>query len=101
MTTVVKTPKTVIFKTIYEFCKSDINIEVEALAIAKHLGFFTADDLHVLDPSIEKMNLKPQVYGITIRTILHDGKIRFIRTVPSSRRQTHGRPIGEYEYIWG
>jgi hypothetical protein len=101
MTTVVKAKKSVIFKTIYEFCKSDINVVVEALDIAKRLGFFTADDLHVLDPSLEKMDLKPQVYGTTIKTLLKDGKIKFIRYVPSSRRVTHGRPIGEYEYLWG
>ena len=101
MTEVVKAKKSVIFKTIYEFCKSDINIEVEALSIAKHLDFFSADDLHVLDPSLEKMGLRPQVYGTAIKTLLKDGKIRFIRYVPSSRRITHGRPIGEYQYVWG
>jgi hypothetical protein len=101
MTTVVKAKKAVIYKTIYEFCKSEINIEVEVLSIAKHLGFFTADDLHVLDPSLEKMEIKPQVYGVIIKHLLETGKIRFVRYVPSSRRQNHGRPIGEYQYIWG
>ena len=99
--TTVKPPKTVIHKTIYEFCKADINIDVEALAIAKHLGTFTVDDLHVLDPSLEKMGLKPQTYGVTIKNLLNAGKIQFIRYVPSSRRCTHGRPVGEYLYIWG
>ena len=92
---------TKVHRTLYEFCREDINVTVEALAIAKHLKFFTADDLHVLDPSLEKMNLKPQTYGCSIKTLLKDKKIRFIRYVPSSRSVTHGRPVGEYEYLWG
>jgi len=96
-----KKTKTVIYRTIQEFCKEDINVTVEVLSIAKHLGVFTADDLHVLDPSLDKMGLKPQVYGTSIKSLLKDGKIEFIRYVPSSRRQAHSRPLGEYKYVWG
>ena len=96
-----KPPKTVIFKTIQEFCKEDINIELEALDIFKRLKFATADDLHVLDPSLEKMKLSHCVYGSAIHNLVKAGKIRFIRYVPSSRAIAHYRPIGEYEYVRG
>jgi hypothetical protein len=101
MTSVVKAPKTKVFKTIYEYCRQDVNIEVEALSIARHLKTFTADDLHVLDPSLKLMGLSPQVYGPKIAKLLNDGKIKFLRYVKSSRATAHYRPVGEYEYIWG
>jgi len=93
--------KSVVWKTLQEFCPSDINVQVEILSIAKHLGTFTADDCHILDPSLKMMDLKPQVYGVEIKNLLNAGKIAFIRYVPSGRRETHGRPVGEYRYIWG
>ena len=99
MTLVVKAKKSVIFKTIYEFCKTDINVEVEALDIAKRLGEFTSDDLHVLDPSLEKMNLTTNVYGIT--SLLKQGKIALVDFVPSSRAVSHYRRIGKYRYVKG
>ena len=88
-------------KTLMEFCREDVNVEVEALNIFKHLKVGTADDLHVLDPSLQLMKLSHCVYGSAIRKLLHDGKIKFIRYVPSSRETAHYRPVGEYEYIWG
>lgn len=89
------------YKTLMEFCRGDVNVEVEALNIARHLKFFTADDLHVLDPSLKLMNRSHCVYGITIKNLLKDRKIKFLRYVPSSRETAHYRPIGEYEYVWG
>jgi len=89
------------FKTLMEYCRDDVNVEVEALNIFRHLKIGTADDLHVLDPSLHLMNLSHCIYGSVIRKLLHDGKIKFLRYVPSTRETAHYRPIGEYEYIWG
>jgi hypothetical protein len=96
-----KKPKTVIYKTIYEFCRDDINVELEALAIAKHLGEFSVDDLHVLDPSVEKMGLTTNVYGPTICGLLRRGNIELVAFVPSSRRDSHHRRVGLYRYVKG
>ena len=88
-------------KTLMEFCRNDVNVEVEALSIFKHLKIATADDLHVLDPSLKLMDRSHCVYGTAIKQLLKDGKIKFLRYVPSSRETAHYRSIGEYEYIWG
>ena len=89
------------YLTLMEYCPSDVNIEVEALKIAKQKKVFSVDDLHCLDPSLERMGLKHQVYGVAIRNLLKEGKIRFIRYVASNRSVAHYRPVGEYEYVWG
>jgi len=92
--------KTVIHKTIYEYCNSSADLEQDALEIAKHLGGeFTADDLHALDESVAQMKKTTNVYGAIINSLLDQKKIALIDFVPSRRRQSHHRRIGRYRLV--
>ena len=92
--------KTVIHKTIYEYCNSDANLEEEAVDIARRLGGeFTSDDLHVLDVSVEKMGKSTNIYGALINSLLGQKRIALIDFVPSRRRESHHRRIGRYRLV--
>ena len=92
--------KTVIHKTIYEYCNTDVNLEEAVLEIGRHLGGeFTSDDLHVLDPSVEKMGKTTNCYGPVIASLVDQKRIVCIDYVPSSRRASHHRRIGKYRVV--
>lgn len=92
--------KTVVYKTITEFCPSNPNLEEETLDLAKKLGGeFTVDDMHVLDTSVEKMKKTTNIYGSVIHALLEAKRIVCIGYVPSSRRESHHRRIGKYRVV--
>ena len=89
------------YKTLLEYCPYDINLELEVLRIARQLKLFTADDLHILDPSLDRLDLDRRVYGSILRTLADQGKIKFRSYVPSERQTCHNRPVGQWEFIHG
>ena len=92
--------KTVVHKTIYEYCNSDANLEEETLDLARRLGGeFTVDDMHVFDPSVEKMGKTTNIYGSVIHALLEQKRIELIEYVPSARRASHHRRIGKYRVV--
>jgi hypothetical protein len=84
-----------------EYCPVEINVMVEMLEIAKRLNVFTADNFHVLDPSLDLMGLNHSVYGSNIAACIKEGKFEFIKYVKSTRETAHYRIVGLYRYIWG
>jgi hypothetical protein len=88
-----------IFKTLMEFCPSDENLELAVRAIARNLKVFSADDLHVLDLSVEKLGRDKRVYGAILSQLVKDGFIRKIGYVASSRETCHNRPVLQFEYV--
>lgn len=87
------------FRTLMEYCSSEPNLELEVLRIAEDLGKFTADDLHVLDPTLDELNLDRRVYGSILRQLKAKGRIQFVGYVPSERETCHNRPVSEWEII--
>jgi hypothetical protein len=92
-----KTP----FKTLFEFCQSDENLELAVRAIARNKKVISADDLHVLDFSVEKLGRQRQVYGSILAKLVRDGFLRKKGYVPSSRDVCHNRPILLFEHVEG
>lgn len=89
------------FKTLMEFCPSDENLELAVRAIARSKKVITADDLHVLDFSVEKLGRKRQVYGAVLAKLGKDGFLKKLSYVPSSRSTCHNRPVLQFQYVEG
>jgi hypothetical protein len=84
--------------TLFDYCDSDVNLELEVLRIAKKLNRpFTADDLHVLDPSVKKLGRDKRVYGAILRSLGSQGKLCSLGYVKSTRETCHNRPILQWE----
>jgi uncharacterized protein YfkK (UPF0435 family) len=82
-----------------EYCPSDENLELAVRAIARKLKVFSADDLHVLDFSVEKLGRNRSVYGSILRNLCNQGFIRKRGYILSERSVSHNRPILQWECL--
>jgi len=89
------------FKTLMEFCPSDVNLELAVRAIARRKKIITADDLHQLDFSLLQLGRKRQAYGGILNSLANEGFLRKLSYVPSSRSMCHNRPVLQFEYVEG
>lgn len=87
------------YKTLMECCNGEVNLEVEVLRLARRLKIFSADDLHVLDPSLEELGRDRRVYGAILHSLKDQGKIKFVSYIPSSRQMCHNRPVAQWQFI--
>ena len=94
----IKAPESRIpFKTLFEFCETEENIELAVRAIARNKRIISADDLHVLDHSTWKLGRRNQVYGAVLSKLAKEGFLRKLGYIPSSRETCHNRPILQWE----
>jgi hypothetical protein len=84
-----------------EYLLSPSDLEDEILKIAKRFGVITADDLHVLDPSLDRMGLDRRVYGLFLRNLAVQGHLERLGYVKSGRYRCHGRPILQWRFVEG
>jgi hypothetical protein len=87
------------FKTLMEFCPSEQNLELAVRAIARNKGVITADDLHVLDFSVNKLGRNRQVYGAVLAGLVKQGFLEKVGYVSSSRDVCHHRPILQFRCL--
>lgn len=87
------------FKTLMEWCPSEENLRLAVLAIARNKKRITADDLHVLDVSVDKLGRAHQIYGSILASLGKEGKLHKLNYVASSRVACHNRPVLQWEYV--
>jgi hypothetical protein len=89
------------FKTLFEFCPTEENLKLAIRAIARKNKIITADDLHPLDASLEKLGKDRRCYGAYLRELADEGFLRKGEYVPSSRSTCHNRPVLTWFHVEG
>lgn len=87
------------YRTLLEYCPTDINLELEVLRLARCLKVFTADDLHILDPTLDALDLDRRVYGSILHNLSKQGRIKRVGYVPSERDICHNRPVAKWKLV--
>jgi hypothetical protein len=69
------------------------------MIIARSKPVFTADDLHILEPLIEKLHRDKRVLGSTLSALRRAGQIREVGYVKSTRKTCHNRPVMQWKAV--
>jgi hypothetical protein len=89
----------VVFKTLFEFCPSDANLELAVRAIARKKKIITADDLHQLDESLKLLGYDRRKYGSVLKSLEREGFLKKLGYVARGRCTCHYRPVLQFQHV--
>ncbi len=79
------------------YLTSNLDLEKIAWNVISGLEKFTADDLHVIERTIQEYGRDKRVIGALLTSLEKQGKISKIGYVKSSRKECHFRPVLQWQ----